>query len=111
MKWIVTVLMMSSFCAFAEVEPSQVESMLSQMVRENVISAEEAARAKFRLKNIKPEEWKAINAQANKVAARSPASVKSSNNKIEEVHNIDLDGEQFKAIQNEMRKIVPQYQD
>jgi hypothetical protein len=63
------------------------------------------------MKAMTPEQWAAVNNQAIKVASRSPASLKSSNNKIEEVHGIDLDGAQFKEIQNEMRKIVPAYND
>lgn len=81
------------------------------MVRENVISAEEAEKAKIRMKNMTPDQWSAINKQAAKVAARSPASVTSSQNRIEEVNSIDLDGAQFKAIQNEVKKIMPQYRD
>lgn len=102
---------MSMSLAQAEVSHDHVESMLKQMVRENVISAQEAEKAKLRMKSMTPEQWTAINAQAAKVAARSPASVTPSNNKIEEVHGIDLDGAQFKAIQSEVRKIVPQYKD
>lgn len=112
MKWLLTLsFLMSMSLAQAEVSHDHVESMLKQMVRENVISAQEAEKAKLRMKSMTPEQWTAINSQAAKVAARSPASVTPSNNKIEEVHGIDLDGAQFKAIQNEVRKIVPQYKD
>lgn len=112
MKWLfsLTLLFSASF-AQAEVNPAHVESMLQQMVRENVISATEAEKAKIRMKNMSPDQWSAINKQAATVAARSPASVTPSNNKIEEVHGIDLDGAQFKTIQNEVRKIVPEYRD
>ena len=95
--------------AWGEVNPEHVSDMLDQMVRENVISATEAAKAKYRLKNMSGDQWSAINAQASKIAARSPASV--SQNKIEEARGLDLDGAQFKQIQNEVRKIAPQYQD
>lgn len=95
----------------AEVAPEHIENMLQQMVRENVISAQEAEKAKLRMKSMSPEQWTAINKQAATVAARTPASVRPSSNKIEEVHGIDLDGAQFKAIQNEVKKIVPQYRD
>lgn len=94
---------------WAEVNPAHVSDMLDQMVRENVISAQEAEKAKYRLKNMSKDQWSAINANANKIASRTPASV--SQNKIEEVRGIDLDGAQFKEIQNEVRKIAPQYQD
>ena len=111
MRLIISLFFFTSFYAAAEVGPAHVESMLQQMVRENVISAEEAEKAKVRMKNLTPEQWSAMNAKAQKVASRTPASVTPSNNKIEEVHNVDLDGAQFKAIQNEVRKIAPQYND
>lgn len=94
---------------WADVNPEHVEDMLNQMVRENVISEKEAEKAKFRLKTMTQDQWKAINKEANRIASRGPASV--SQNKIEEVKALDLDGAQFKEIQNEMRKIAPQYQD
>jgi len=112
MKWILTLSFLMSFSfAHAVVDHEHVESMLQQMVKENVISAQEAEKAKLRMKSMTPEQWSDINTQAAKVAARSPASVSPSQNKIEEVNGIDLDGAQFKAIQSEVRKIVPQYKD
>ena len=111
MKWTLA-LTMTLFVstAVAEVSPERVESMLDQMVKENVISKLEAEKAKIRLKNLSPDQWSSINKEATKVAARMPASaMASSQNKIEEVHKIDLDGAQFKEIQNEVKKIMPQY--
>lgn len=110
MKWILPVFLFITVSQVkAEVTPAHVESMLQQMVRENVISATEAEKAKIRMKAMSPAQWKDINKQAAKVASRTPASVTPSGNKIEEVHGIDLDGAQFKAIQNEVKKIMPQY--
>ncbi len=112
MKYIFSLAILLSFSVQAEVAPEHVESMLQQMVRENVISPVEAEKAKLRMKSMSSDQWSAINKQAASVAAaRSPASVTPSNNKIEEVHGVDLDGAQFKEIQNEVRKIVPQYRD
>ena len=111
MKWFILTALLTSFTAFAEVAPEHVESMLQQMVRENVISAAEAEKAKLRMKSMSPEQWSAINRQAAVVASRSPASVTPSQNKIEEVNGIDLDGAQFKAIQSEVKKIIPEYRD
>lgn len=112
MKWALSIFLTTlSLSAFAEVGQEDVESMLNQMVRENVISAEEAAKAKYRMKAMDPKQWSKINQEAAKVAARSPASVTPSSNKIEEVHGIDLDGAQFKAIQSEVKKIMPHYND
>jgi hypothetical protein len=112
MKWMISILVLASFTANAEVSPEHVESMLQQMVRENVISASEAEKAKFRMKSLSPEQWSEINKNAAKVATRMPASaMMPSNNKIEEVNSIDLDGAQFKAIQSEVKKIIPEYRD
>lgn len=112
MKWLLSFsLLMSILSVQAEVAPEHVESMLQQMVRENVISAEEAQKAKIRLRSMGPDQWSALNKQASTIAARSPASVTPSQNKIEEIHGVDLDGAQFKEIQNEVKKIVPQYKD
>lgn len=112
MKWFVIFSLITSFSVQAEVSPEHVEQMIDQMVRENVISKEEAEKAKLRMKNLNKEQWSQINAQAAQVAARSPASVNApSENKIEEVNKIDLDSAQFKQIQNDISKIVPQYKD
>jgi len=95
----------------AEVTHEHVDTMLNQMVREHVISAEEANKARARMRTMSPEQWKQINAKGAEVAARSPASVKPSDNKIEEVQNVDLDGAQFKQIQDDIKKFVPEYRD
>jgi hypothetical protein len=81
--------------------------MLDQMVRENVISVQEAEKAKLRMKNMNSQEWHEINKKAEAIAQRSPASLTPSQNKIEEVQNIDLDSAQFQEIQNEVKKIMP----
>ncbi len=110
MKKILSMMILSiTLTAWAEVSPQHVESMLQQMVRENVISAPEAEKARLRMKSLSPEQWRDINKKAADVAARSPASLTPSENKIEEVHSVDLDGKQFKEIQNEMKKIVPEF--
>jgi hypothetical protein len=108
MKWFIAGIIFTSFLAQAEVSPEHVEIMLNQMVRENVISPEEAQKAKIRMKNMSSKEWAEINKKAKVIAQRSPASLVPSNNKIEEVQNIDLDGAQFREIQNEVKKIMPE---
>jgi len=100
-------LLVTSSVAVAEVSHAEVESMLNQMVKENVISAAEAEKAKIKMKHISPDQWKQINQTAQDVASRSPASIPSSNN-ITEVHKVDLDGEQFKQIQQDIKRIVPE---
>lgn len=112
MKWLLSFSLLITFStAEAEVSHEHVDDMLKQMVRENVISAEEAEKARIRMRSMSSDQWSSINKQAATIAARSPASVVPSQNRIEEVKGIDLDGAQFKQIQDEMKKIVPQYKD
>lgn len=109
MKWLLSLSLFMTLSVQAEVSHEHVNSMIDQMVTKGVISKDEADKAKVRMKGMSTEQWSAINAQAAKIAARSPASANTeSNNKIEEVHGIDLDSAQFKQIQNDIGKIVPQ---
>lgn len=109
MKWTIALLALFSFSAAAEVTPDEVSSMLDQMVKENVISAAEAEKTRAKMKSMSKEQWSAINTTAKSIAARSPASV--SENNIKEVNRIDLDGAQFKQIQEDIGKIVPKNHD
>jgi hypothetical protein len=96
MKWSASFILFASLSTFGEVSKDHVETVLQQMVRENVISELEAQKAKFRIR-------------AN-VQSRSPASL-TANNRIEEVNSPDLDGAKFKEIQKDMKKFVPEYWD
>lgn len=110
MKWLLSLTLLLSFAAQADVSHEHVSTMIDQMVSKGVISQTEAEKAKVRMKAMSPEQWSQINTQAAKIAARSPASANvESHNKIEEVHGIDLDSAQFKQIQDDMGKIVPQH--
>lgn len=110
MKWLLTLSFLFSFSLHAEVSPEQVDQMIDQMVSNNVISKTEAEKAKIKMRSMSSHQWSQINEEAAKVAARSPASVNTpSENKIEEVKGIDLDSAQFKQIQSDIGKIVPQY--
>ena len=112
MKWLLTATIIFSFQAMAEVSPAEVSAMIDQMVSKNVISKADADKAKARMVNMSPEQWSKINAEAKKVADRSPASANiASENKIDEVQGVDLDSAQFKQIQSDMGKIIPQYKD
>jgi hypothetical protein len=111
-KFLSIILLGSSLYSYADVSAQHVDDMLKQMVTEKVISADEAERARVRLKSLSPEQWSQIKAAGEQAAARSPASVTvASENKIQEVQGVDLDGAQFKTIQNDLRKIIPQSQD
>lgn len=108
MKWIfAAVLSIFALPLFAQVSPTEVESMINQMVKENVIDAQEAEKAKIKMRSMTARQWEQINQQAKEVAYRSPASVEPSSNNITEVHKLDLDGEQFKQIQRDIERIVP----
>jgi hypothetical protein len=112
MKWLLSLTILMSFQLKAEVSPDHVDTMIDQMVSNNVISKVEAEKAKVRMRTMSPEQWGQINTQAGKIAAaRGPASVAASENKIEEVKGVDLDSAQFKQIQSDIGKIVPQYKD
>ncbi len=97
-----------SFQLRAEVSHEHVDSMIDQMVTNNVISKIEADKAKVRMRTMSSEQWAQINTKAEAIAARSPASVSTaSDNKIEEVQAVDLDSKQFQQIQSDMKKFVP----
>ena len=99
MKYFVAVLIiLSTTSAIAEVSKENVETMLDQMVREEVISAKEAEKARIRLHSMNNKQWKSMNADAHKVAARSPASVTEAS---------DLHSVQFRQIQDDVNKLVP----
>lgn len=103
MNWTILLMLFISTTLWADVSPEHVESRLQQMVREHVISATEAEKVKIRMKLLGSD-------QAIPVVARGPASAPSYN-RIAEGHGVDLDGAQFRAIQDEVRKIVPRYHD
>jgi hypothetical protein len=101
-------MMLVSFQLKAEVSPDQVDTMIDQMVTNNVISKVDADKAKVRLRTMSSDQWAQINTKAEAIAARSPASVNTgSENKIEEVQALDLDSKQFQQIQSDMKKFVP----
>ncbi len=100
-------LVLSAFSSFAEVNATEVENMINQMIKENVIDAHEGEKAKIKMRQMTATQWSQINAQAKEIASRSPASIAPSSNTITEVHKIDLDSEQFKQIQRDMERIVP----
>lgn len=107
MKWFFSLaLLFSLSVAQAQVSQDQVGEMLDQMVQQNMISAEEAFKAKLRMKNMNNQEWTKMNTQAAALAAsRGPASVRP----IEEASGSDLDGQQFQQIKEDIRKIMPSY--
>ena len=93
-----TIFVLSLSSAFAEVSKENVETMLDQMVKDEVISAKEAEKARIRMHSMNNKEWKTINVDANKVATRSPASVEPAK---------DLHSAQFKQIQDDVKKLIP----
>jgi hypothetical protein len=108
MKWLMSLTILVSFQLRAEVSHEHVDSMIDQMVTNNVISKVDADKAKVRMRTMSSDQWAQINTKAEAIAARSPASVNTdSDNKIEEVQAVDLDSKQFQQIQSDMKKFVP----
>lgn len=104
MRILLALSLMISFSAFAEVSRSEAEGSIDQMVKANMISAEEAAKAKARLHSMSSKEWSSLNKVAEERAARLPASVIESGS-----DSTDLSQEQLMAIQNDLAVIAPHY--
>jgi len=81
-------------------ETQSVENVIEKMVKENIISESEAVKLK------RKSPWTKYDKAALKAVARGPASVSSEQKTIEEVPSKDLEVAQFRAIQNEMRRIL-----
>lgn len=99
MKWSIFLCMLFSLPSFAEVSRDRIETILNQMVKENIISPAEAEKAKIRMRNMKSDDWAELTSEATEVANRLPASVGTISK--------DLDGAQFQAIKNEAKRIMP----
>jgi hypothetical protein len=84
--------------AMATTEKSRVEATLDQMVREKVISAQEAEKAKMKMKAMNEDEWNKLNETAVTAASRMPASVQGRE---------DLEGAQLMQIQDDMKRMIP----
>lgn len=106
MKHMASFLLILSFSASAQVSEKEVGEMLEQMVKENVISKEEAQKAKVRMVAMSTADWKQVNDQASAMAARNPASTGTG---AEATSIGDLDEAQLDAIQNDLEKIAPHY--
>jgi hypothetical protein len=94
---------------FAQVSQEQVEQMLGQMVKENVISAQEAEKAKIKMNSMNSQEWSSLNQKASDMAAsssRAPASVDGVQ-AIKQFKSRDLDKAQFKQIEDDIKKMSP----
>ena len=105
MRILSALLLMISTTAFAEVSRMDAEGSIDQMVKVNMISAEEAAKAKARLQAMSAKEWSELNKDAEAQVARMPASVVE----IADSGTNDLSKEQFLAIQNDLAIIAPHY--
>jgi len=95
--------------SFAQASQEQVEQMLSQMVKENVISAQEAEKAKIKMNSMNSQEWSSLNQKASDIASsssRAPASVDGVQ-AIKQFKSKDLDKAQFKQIEDDIKKMSP----
>lgn len=100
MKFALALLLLSS-TTFAEVTREEASLMIDKMVKSNMISAEEAQKAKDRLKTMNTTEWSKLNKEAEAKAARMPASVP-------EQKDVDLSREQMSAIESDLKTLAPQ---
>ncbi len=98
MKYFFILLAFTITSAFADADKSQVEATLDQMVREKVISAAEAEKAKLKMKSMDQQQWSSMNTKAATAASRMPASVRPGD---------DLDGAQLMQIKNDMERMIP----
>ncbi len=103
MRFLIIFTLLFSTAALAEVSRDEARGIIDEMVSTQVISAEEGAKAKERLGKMNPSEWTALNQDAEIKAARMPASVPETEEKI------DLSKEQFQTIQNDLAVIAPHY--
>jgi hypothetical protein len=99
MRYLLTFLFLLSGSVFAEVSREEASSMIDQMVKSNMISAEEAMKAKARLGTITTKEWKTVNSEAEHKVARMPASVAVGD------PSKDLTREQFSAIEDDLKNL------
>ncbi len=106
MKFILFSLLLGCSLAIAEVSTDQVEAMIHQMVRDNVISKAEAEKAITKMKLMGKDQWSELNQKAATVALRVPAS--ESPMASADALALDLNGAQFKEIEKEVKKIVPE---
>lgn len=100
MRIFITLLLFFSTAALAEVSREEAESMIDEMVKSNMISKEEAQKAKFRLYTMNANEWSRLNEESREIS-RGPASVSVA------PEDSDLDEEQFAAIENDLKMIAP----
>lgn len=104
MKFLLPFILLSlASSALAEVTNQKVDRMLKKMVKEEVISALEAEKAKARLHTMKPTHWKDLNLDSKKVASRSPAS--------DESRVPDLYKAQYSLIEDDISKFIPESRD
>lgn len=106
MKWFIIAFFFSS-PLFAQVTQEHVDDMINQMVQKQIITEAQAKEAKAKLQNINQEQWKQINASTKTLSKRLPASKQADSlNRVEEVQEMDLNGEEFKKVQAEIEKIM-----
>jgi hypothetical protein len=103
MRILILTLLLFSLNALAEVSRNEAELMIDQMVQTNMISKEEAEKAKVRLHSMSASDWSKVNKVAEKKAAaeigRGPASVDIAD------PSSDLNAEQMSAIHSDLKKI------
>ena len=106
MRFLLILFLMFSATAFADVTRDEARAIIDEMVTKQMISAEEAEKAKARLGSMSANDWKDLNKDAEGMASRMPASELKIENNSEAT---DLSQEQFQAIHNDLAVIAPHY--
>lgn len=101
MRFLIALFLMMTTTAFADVTRAEAELSINEMVKANMISAEEAVKAKARLYSMSSKDWSALNKDAASKASRMPASV--------DQESTDLSSEQLMAIEKDLAVIAPHY--
>lgn len=104
MRFFLSLMIIFTTNCFAEVSRDEARVIIDDMVSKQMISAEEAEKAKSRLVDMSATEWSLLNKDAEDKASRMPASEDSA----EEVP-VDLSEEQFQTIHHDLSVIAPHY--
>ncbi len=104
-KFVLSLMMITySYQSFA-IDENDVSKMLDEFGQKGIFSKEDLAKAQQKLKEIKPEKWKQINAYANgqmEVKGRVP----SSNDVDTAAANIDTQSVEFQKTMQDLKKIM-----
>lgn len=89
------------------IDAGDVEKVINDMVKEGIISQNEASNAKLKLKNISKEQWQQIEGLANrKIASQQGANPVVDRSAKTAADRIDFDSKEFKSLSKEVESIL-----